>query len=142
MQKEFSKEWISSVQPRKQRKFRYNAPMHIRRQMISAHLDKVLRKEYGRRSIPVRKGDEVKVVRGGFAGTVGKITRVDLKSLKIYLDNAKRAKVSGQEVEVAIDPSNVIVMKISLDDKKRKKFVTRKEAKKQEQPKKEKPVKK
>ena len=127
--KEFSKEWISSTQPRKQRKYRYNAPMHIRRRMISAHLEKALRKEYGKRSLPVRKGDEVKILRGGFAGTSGKVSRVDLKTLKVYVDSAKRKKVSGQEVEAAIDPSNLVIMRISLEDKKRKKFVLRKEIK-------------
>jgi len=125
--KEFSIKWSSSKQPRKQRKYRYNAPMHVRRKLISAHLERTLRREYGKRSLPVRKGDEVKILRGGFAGKVGKVTRVDLKKLKVYVDAAKLKKVSGQEVEAAIEPSNIIITKINIDDRKRKKFIIRKE---------------
>jgi large subunit ribosomal protein L24 len=124
--KEFSVKWISSKQTRKQRKYRYNAPMHIRRKMVSGHLSKTLRKEYGKRSIMLRKDDEVKIVRGGFAGTTGKISKIDLKALKVYVDTAKRKKVSGQEVEAAIDPSNILVMNLNMDDKRRRKFIARK----------------
>ena len=95
--------------------------------MVSAHLDKLLRREYKKRSLVVRKDDEVKILRGGFAGRSGKVTRVDLKKLKVYVDSAKVKKVSGQEVEVAIDPSNVVITKLNLDDKKRKKFIIRKQ---------------
>ncbi len=126
MEKEFSTKWLSSKQPRKQRKYRYNAPMHLRRKMLSSHLNKALRQEYKKRSLPIRKDDEVIIVRGSFSGTTGKITKVDLKALKVYVDTAKRKKVTGQEVEVAIDPSNVIITRLNLEDKKRKKFIIRK----------------
>lgn len=116
---------MRSTQPRKQRKYRYNAPMHVRRRLVSAHLEKALRKEYKKRSLPVRKGDEVKITRGNFAGVRGKVSRVDLKSLKVYIDSAKVKKVSGQEVEAAIDPSNIMITKLEFDDKKRRKFLTR-----------------
>ena len=127
--KEFTVKWLSSKQPRKQRKYRYNAPTHLRRKMLSSHLSKTLRQEYKKRSLPIRKDDEVIIVRGAFRKTTGKVTRVDLKALKIYVDNAKRKKVSGQDIEVPIDPSNVIITRLSLEDRKRKKFILRKEAK-------------
>ena len=119
MKKEFSNKWISSKQPRKQRKYRYNAPLHLRHEMLSAHLDKQLRKDYKRRSVPLKTGDEVKVMRGSYKGKEGKISKVDMKKLKIYMDNIKKKKVSGQEVEVALDPSNVKIIKLNLDDPKR-----------------------
>ncbi|KHO48309.1 MAG: large subunit ribosomal protein L24 [archaeon GW2011_AR5] len=129
--KEFSVKWISSKQPRKQRKYRYNAPMHVRQRLVSAHLEKMLRKEYGKRSLTVRKGDEVRIMTGQFRGTRGKVSRVDMKALKVYVENAKMKKVSGQEVEVAIDPSNIMITKLNFDDKRRRKFIIRK-GKKQE----------
>ncbi len=125
MNKKFSRTWVRSKQPRKQRKYRYNAPNHIRRKMISAHLSPSLRKEYKRRSIPVRKGDEVVVMKGSFKGVQGKITRIDTKKLKIYIENVKRKKTSGQDVEVPIDPSNVKIINLNLEDKKRLKIVKR-----------------
>ena len=123
--KHFSIKWNSSKQPRKQRKYRYHAPMHVRRKLMSAHLDKFLRKEYKKRSLPIRKGDEVIVTTGKFDGTRGKISRVDMKKLKVYVDSVKVKKVSGQEVEAAIDPSNVMITKLNFDDKKRRKFLQR-----------------
>ena len=126
MKKEYSSHWVSSKQPRKQRKYRYNAPTHKRRIMVSMHLQKSLRKEYNKRSLPARKGDEVRIMRGRFSGTTGKISRVDLKKLKVYVDTAKVKKVSGQEVEAALDPSNMMITKLEFDDKRRRTFLKRK----------------
>jgi len=130
MRKKFSKKWISSKQPRKQRKYRYNAPLHIRQKLVSDHLSKELRKELGIRSLPVRKGDKVKIMRGQFKGKEGKVTKVDLKKLKIYIDVAKRKKVSGQEVQVPVDPSNVMIIELNKEDKKRLKKIERKKGEK------------
>ncbi|MBI2583670.1 MAG: 50S ribosomal protein L24 [Candidatus Aenigmarchaeota archaeon] len=125
MKKEWSADWVGSRQPRKQRKYRANAPLHRRRKMLSSHLSVVLRKELGRRSVAVRKDDEVKIVRGSKKGSAGKITRVDMKKMKIYVEGVKRKKVSGQEMDFPIDPSNVIVTKIFSDDKARIKYIRR-----------------
>jgi len=56
MKKKFSNSWKASKQVRKQRKFRYNAPLHIKHKFLSAHLSKELMKKYGTRNIPVKKG--------------------------------------------------------------------------------------
>ncbi|MBI2579181.1 MAG: 50S ribosomal protein L24 [Candidatus Aenigmarchaeota archaeon] len=125
----FSKQWVSSSQPRKQRKYRYNAPLHLRHRMLAAHLSRELRKEYGKRSLPVRKDDEVVVITGSHKGSKGKVSRVDMKEMKVYMENAKRKKVSGQEVQAPIDPSNVVITKLNLDDSERKKILERKKQK-------------
>ena len=62
MKSKFNKNWNSSVQPRKQRKFLFNAPNHIKRKLLSAHLSKDLRKKYNTRAIEVIKNDEVKTL--------------------------------------------------------------------------------
>jgi len=126
---DFSRSWISSKQPRKQRKYRYNAPLHIRQKLVSAHLNKSLRNEYKTRSMSVRKGDEVVVVSGKYKKRKGTVARVDLKEMKIFLDGIKRKKISGQEVDVPIEPSNIMITKLNLDDKRRRKFIERKKAK-------------
>lgn len=128
MKTTFSKKWLSSTQPRKQRKYRYNAPLHLRHRMLAAHLHKSLRKELGKRSLPVREGDEVEIMRGKFRKRRGKVSGVDTKGLKVYVENIKRKKVSGQEVQVPIDPSNVMITKIESEDKERKKTISRKKA--------------
>ncbi len=120
MKKEFSRSWNRSVQPRKQRKYRYHAPLHLRHKLLSVHLDKKLREELKRRSVGVRKGDEVVVMRGEFRKQRGVVSKVDMKRLKIYVENIKVKKVSGQEVQVPIEPSNIKIVKLNLDDKARK----------------------
>ncbi|MDE1834655.1 MAG: 60S ribosomal protein L26, partial [Candidatus Micrarchaeota archaeon] len=47
---------IESSQPRKQRLFRANAPMHIRQNFVNVHISKDLAKKLGikRRSIEIR----------------------------------------------------------------------------------------
>jgi large subunit ribosomal protein L24 len=119
MRKSWSSSWKASGQPRKQRKYVYNAPLHVRGKLLSAHLSKALRKELGRRSAALRKGDEVTVVKGEFAGRSGKITRLDRGSLRIFVDGIKMKKVSGQEIEAPVVPSNVLVTKLEMADKLR-----------------------
>jgi len=114
-----------SKKPRKQRKFIYNAPLHLRRKMISAHLSKELREKYGRRSMPLRKGDEVKVMRGEFKGTVGKVVKIDTKKYKVYVDSVKKKRSVGTEYLVPISPSNLMILKLNLDDKYRMKMLER-----------------
>ena len=126
MRKKFSTKWKSSKQPRKQRKYRANAPLHIRHKFVSAHLSKELREKYKTRSLPVRKGDTVEIMRGRFKGLEGKVTKVDLRSVKVYIDGIKTKKVDGSEVMVPIDPSNLLIKELNLDDRLRLKVLERK----------------
>jgi len=123
MKKSWSRYWKSSKQPRKQRKWRANAPLHVRHKLVSAHLSKELKKQYNRRSIPIRKGDEITIKRGDSKGKSGKVSRVDMKNLKVFMDNLKTKKVSGQEIEVPVEPSNTVITKLNLDDKERIKIL-------------------
>lgn len=56
-----------SNQPRKQRKARYTAPLHIKQKYMGALLSKDLREKYGSRSANVIVGDTVKLMRGDHA---------------------------------------------------------------------------
>ncbi|MBN2202595.1 MAG: 50S ribosomal protein L24 [Candidatus Aenigmarchaeota archaeon] len=105
--------------PSKQRKAIYQAPLHTKHKMLAAHLSKDARKIVGKRSLPVRKGDEVKVMKGKFKGTVGKISKVNIKRLKVYMENVKTKKVSGEEVAVPIRPCNLLIVNPAMDDGKR-----------------------
>ena len=116
---------MKSKKPTKQRKTLFQAPMHKRHKFLSAHLAKDLIAKWKRRSLSVRKGDEVKVMRGKFKGTVGKISDVDLKRLKVYIENIKRRKVSGEEVHVPISPSNLLLTNPVMEDKERLKIINR-----------------
>src|SRR3990167_4812154 len=98
MKKEFSTSWISSNQPRKQRKFLANAPLHIKHKFLSANLSKDLRIKYGKRNLPLRKGDEALIMRGSFKKKNAKVTSVDLKNSRIALEGIQRNKKDGSKV--------------------------------------------
>ncbi len=115
-----------SKQPRKQRKSLYNAPLHIRRKLLTAPLSKELREKYWIKRLPVRKGDEVRIVRGSYAGMEGKVNRVDLKKIRIYIDGVTRERADGTPVFVPIHPSKVEIIKLDLSDKERRKIIERK----------------
>mmetsp|Transcript_87195 Transcript_87195/g.188835 ORF Transcript_87195/g.188835 Transcript_87195/m.188835 type:complete len:138 (-) Transcript_87195:61-474(-) len=114
---------------RKSRKAHFTAPSHIRRKIMSAPLSKDLRTKYGVRSLPVRRDDEVMVVRGHFHDREGKITQVYRKKWVIHIERVTRDKANGQTVPIGIHPSKVTITKIKLD-KDRKALLDRKAGKK------------
>ncbi|MEM5878860.1 MAG: 50S ribosomal protein L24 [Candidatus Aenigmatarchaeota archaeon] len=116
--KKWSPKWKSSKNPKKQRKYRYNAPLHVKRKLVSVHLSKELRAKYKKRSIPVRKGDEIIVLRGKYKKRTGKVSRVDLIHGRVYVDGITRKKVAGTEIPVSFTPSNLMITSL-YDDKKR-----------------------
>ena len=118
MKAKWSSEWKSSKQPRKQRKYRYNAPLHTRRKFLSAHLSKELREKLGKRSLEIRKGDRVQVMRGKYRGIVGKVDMVSMKDSKAYLENVRKKKADGKEMLIALDPSNLMIVEIAEDEKR------------------------
>lgn len=121
----WSKFWKSSKQPGKQRKYGYNAPLHVKRIFLSANLSKELRKKHSRRSFPVRKGDEVEIMRGEFKKKKGKISRINVKETKVYIEGITRKKVDGSDVSVSIHPSNLRILELDLKDEKRLKALNR-----------------
>lgn len=108
-----------SEKPRKQRKFVRFAPLHIRRKLIASHLSDELRKQYGVRSLPVRKGDEVAVMRGKFRKRAGKIARIDTEKYRVYVEGVVVKRTDGTERQAGLHASNLLVTRLNLDDKKR-----------------------
>lgn len=115
----------TSSKPNKQRKRLYSAPHHLRGKIMSAHLSEDLRRTYGTRSLPIRAGDVVRVMRGDYRGVEGKVLRVNRKKYRIYIEGVTRQKVDGTTVSIPIHPSNVEVIKLNLDDKHRKEILER-----------------
>lgn len=107
---------ISSKQPRKQRRFRYSAPLHVKRKYLSAHLAEELLLKYNRRSFPLAKGDTVKVMRGEFKDHVEKIAKVDLKKGFVEIEGAIMTKADGKKIAKPIHPSNLLITKLNLTD--------------------------
>lgn len=105
-----------STQPRKERKALYNAPVHERRARIASHLDEPLLLKYNTRSATLRVGDTVRVMRGEYAGTTGKIVAVNSRSGKVTVDGVTVTKADATQKPRAIDPSNLVITKLDLSD--------------------------
>ncbi|MGQ9530392.1 MAG: 50S ribosomal protein L24 [Candidatus Bathycorpusculaceae bacterium] len=114
------------TKPSKQRKMLFQAPDHIRYKLFAAPLSPELRKTHGVKTIPVRSGDTVRIMRGDHKGFEGKITRVDREKYRIYIEGLTREKVDGTTTFVPIHPSKVMVTRLNLDDKWRRKILERK----------------
>jgi len=122
--------------PRKQRKHLYNAPAHLRHKFMAAPLSQELISSKGAKALPVRKGDTVRIMRGDHTGFEGKVSRIDLKKYRIFIEGLTREKVDGTNIFVSVHPSKVMIKSLKLDDKWRQGIVERK--KELELPKKEK----
>ena len=100
---------------RKSRSAHFNAPSSVRRTIMSAPLSKELREKYNVRSIPIRKDDEVMIVRGLNKEKEGKVTSVYRLKYVIHVERVTREKATGQSVPLGIHPSNVVITKLKLD---------------------------
>ena len=120
-------------QASKQRLSQRDAPIHVRRKRMRARLitdDPDLKHV---RSVTVRSGDEIEVLRGDFShpnsvkadsrgkrlgqprgrsGVKAKVTSVDLKNGFIFVDGLSQSTADGKEEAVPISPSNVVVTKL------------------------------
>ncbi len=112
--------------PRKQRKMIFNAPAHKRHKLMAAPLSPELLAQRGIKALPVRKGDTVRITRGDHKGFEGKISRIDLKHYRVFLEGLTREKVDGTTVFVALHPSKIMIKTLNLDDKARKAVLERK----------------
>jgi large subunit ribosomal protein L24 len=112
--------------PGKQRKRLFNAPAHIRHKLMSAPLSHELTASKGAKTLPVRKGDTILIKRGDNKGFEGKVSRVDLKAFRIYIEGLTREKVDGTNIFIPIHPSKVEIRNLNLDDKWRKNILERK----------------
>ncbi|XP_008047334.1 60S ribosomal protein L26-like [Carlito syrichta] len=95
----------------------FNAPSHIHRKIMSSLLSKALRQK-GKNvpSVPIRKDDEVQVVRGHYKGQqIGKVVQVYTEKYVIYIEWVQREKANGTNVHVGIHPSKVVITRLKLD---------------------------
>jgi large subunit ribosomal protein L24 len=126
MKKQYSSKWKGSRQVRKQRKYRINAPLNEKRKMVSSTLSEELRKKYQKRSFPLRKGDNVEIMRGEYAKKTGKVNNIRLDKMKVTIENVQETKKDGTKRDISFDPSNLRIKELNLDDKKRKEAIERK----------------
>jgi len=94
---------------------------------MSSTLSAELRSKFKVRSIPVRKDDEVMVLRGEHKGKQGKVLQVKRSKWCIHIEKITREKQNGATVHIPIHPSNVVVQKLKINGS-RKQILDRKAA--------------
>jgi len=88
--------------------------------MFSAPLSPSLKATHNVKSLPVRMGDSVRVMRGDRKGLEGKVAKVDRKKYRINVEGITREKVDGTAIQIPIHPSKVMITNLNLDDKWRR----------------------
>ena len=116
---DWNQSWKASVQPRKQRTYVRNAPLHMLGHFIAAHLAKELKQKHKRRSLRLRVGDKVKVMRGSFRNKTGKVERINVRAQKIYITGIELIKRDGSKAMYPIHPSNILIQELDMSDKRR-----------------------
>ena len=105
-----------SRQPDVQRRALYQAPHHVRRRRMTLPLSRELRTRYGRRRLPVRKGDTVRVMAGSFLGREERVARVDLRHYAVVLDNVTLQKADKKLKQLPISTGHLMITKLNLAD--------------------------
>ena len=111
---------MTSIKRRKQRYILYNAPLHKKRKWISSHLAENLLLKYDRRSLPVVKGDTVKVMRGNYRGHEDKISKVNVRDQTVEIEGVTITTAKGTKIAKPIRASTLLITKLNITDKWRR----------------------
>ncbi|MDE1835728.1 MAG: 50S ribosomal protein L24 [Euryarchaeota archaeon] len=106
----------TSYHPRAQRKALYRAPHHLRRKRLALPLSRELRSRYGRRRIPVRKGDTVRVLAGNYIGREERVAKVDYRHYAVVLDNVTLQKADKKLKQLPLPIGHLMITKLNLAD--------------------------
>jgi large subunit ribosomal protein L24 len=112
-----------SIQPRKQRRVSFNASSFDRHRQMSVSLSRDLRSRYKRRALPLRKGDTVRIISGSFKGREERVSKVDMRSLRVTLDNITTKKVDQKLKPLPIRSTHLILTRLNLADPWRRKIL-------------------
>lgn len=98
----------------------HNAPLHKKRKWISSHLAENLLLKYDRRSLPVVKGDTVKIMRGNFRGHEDKIVKVNVRDQTVEIEGVTITTAKGTKLAKPIHASTLLITKLNVTDKWRR----------------------
>jgi|HubBroStandDraft_1064217.scaffolds.fasta_scaffold85887_3 ribosomal protein uL24 len=107
---------LSPQSPRRQRKAGYDATNFERRVRMTVPLSRELRRRFHTRSIPIRKGDTVRVMSGSFVGREERVAKVDRRGYTVTLDNVTLKSGESKLKPLAIRTSHLVLTKLNLAD--------------------------
>lgn len=114
---------VRVTKPSTQRKRLFQSSPHVYSRYFSAALSPDLKREHNTNAYPLRRGDTVRVTRGDHKGFEGKITKVNRRKRRIFIEGVTREKVDGSAIQIPVHPSKVIITNLNLDDKLRREML-------------------
>ena len=118
IKKNWTKSWRASIKPRKQHTYVRNAPRHMLGDFVASHLSKDLREKHKIRSLRLRVGDKVKILRGSFKNKTGKVERMNVQRRKVYITGIELTKRDGSKALVPLNPSNLLIQELTSDKRR------------------------
>ena len=107
---------VKSKQPRKQRKALYKFKNHQRSKLLTVRVADFVREEYGIKTLPLRVGDGVRIIRGEFKDFEGEIIEIT-KNLRAKIKEASFDKADGTQFHPAIHISKMVITKFAKEKK-------------------------
>jgi ribosomal protein uL24 len=120
---------VKSTKPRKQRSALQSLKQHQISKVFMVRLDEPLQEEWGIKRLPLRKDDEVRVIKNEMTDVEGKVLSLDRRSRTIQIEECTLEKKNGATYYIPISPSNVILTKLGGKkmDPWRQKIIDRKQ---------------
>ena len=107
---------ISSSSPRRQRKALYTADSFERRVRMGVPLSRELRTRFHTRTVPIRKGDTVRVLSGSFAGREERVAKVHRRDYRVTLDNVTLKTAEEKLKPLTLGVGNLVITRLNLSD--------------------------
>ncbi|MFZ0699226.1 MAG: 50S ribosomal protein L24 [Thermoplasmata archaeon] len=114
----------SSSAPRRQRKALYTADSFHRRRRMSVPLSRELRARFHCRSVPVRKGDTVRILSGSYVGSEERVAKVDRRSYSVILNNITLKTGEQKQKPLPIRTGQLLLTKLNLSDAWRRRILS------------------
>lgn len=111
---------ISPHAPRRQRKAVYDADLFERRLRMTVPLSRELRSRFHRRSVPLRKGDTVRVMKGSYVGREERVQKIDRRGYTVTLDNVTLKSGEEKLKPLPIRTNHLLVVRLNLADEWRR----------------------
>jgi ribosomal protein uL24 len=102
--------------PRRQRKALYTATTFERRLRMAVPLSRDLRRRFAARSLPVRKGDTVRVLSGSFVGREERVAKIERRTYSVILDNVTVKTGEDKLKPLPIRTSHLVLTRLNLSD--------------------------
>jgi ribosomal protein uL24 len=120
---------VNSKKPRIQRSVLHQLKQHQTSKIFMVRLDEPLQEEWGIKRMPLRKDDEVRVIKNEMTDVEGKVLKLDRRTRTIQIEECTLEKKGGATYYIPISPSNVILTKLGGKkmDPWRQKIIDRKQ---------------